>query len=203
MTKIVYVRHGETAWNIAGRYQGQTNVELSDKGREQAARLAAHFPVPGITAIYSSSLVRAQETAAAVGAKLSLPVTPLDALKELNFGDWEGLTYEQIVNGWPKAIEDFFQRPDILEIPNGETFPKLQQRALSCIHSLIQKHPGETIAVFAHGAILRTILTAALHMDLRYVWTIRQFNTAVSIVRYDEDDNTSVELLNSTAHLQM
>jgi alpha-ribazole phosphatase len=98
-------------------------------------------------------------------------------------------------------MANFLQHPDILEIPGGESFPAVQQRAMKRLNELIEKHDGQTIVVVAHGAVLRTMLTAALHMPLQYLWSIRQFNTAVNIVRYDEDANPTVELLNSTAHL--
>ncbi|MDY6268508.1 MAG: histidine phosphatase family protein [Selenomonadaceae bacterium] len=201
MTKIIYIRHGQTEWNISGRYQGQSDVALSPLGTLQAEKLAAHFPVAELSAIYSSTLSRAMRTAECIAERFGLVVQPRAELREINFGDWEGLTYDEITKKWPEALTDFFQHPDRLAIPHGETFPIVQARALGCIRELCQKHTDETIAVVAHGAILRTLLAAALHMDLQYLWTIRQFNTAVSIVCYHEDGTTSVELVNSTAHL--
>ena len=201
MTKIIFVRHGQTEWNVLGRYQGQTDVALSPLGIEQAEKLAAHFPVDKIEAVYSSDLARAMKTASCAADRFGLTVEPRPELRELNFGDWEGLTYDEIVAKWPDARENFFQHPDVLEIPHGESFPKLRERALACIEEIVARHPDQTVAVFAHGAILRTILTAALHMDLQYVWTIRQFNTAVNIVTYTEH-GTTVELINGTGHLK-
>lgn len=201
MTKIIFVRHGQTEWNVLGRYQGQTDVALSPLGIEQAEKLAAHFPVDKIEAVYSSDLARAMTTARCVADRFGLTVEPRPELRELNFGDWEGLTYDEIVAKWPDALENFFQHPDVLEIPHGESFPKLRERALACVEEIVSRHPDQTVAVFAHGAILRTILTAALHMDLQYVWTIRQFNTAVNIVTYTEH-GTTVELINGTGHLK-
>lgn len=201
MTKIIFVRHGQTEWNVLGRYQGQTDVALSPLGIEQAEKLAAHFPVDKIEAVYSSDLARAMKTASCVADRFVLTVEPRPELRELNFGDWEGLTYDEIVAKWPDALENFFQHPDVLEIPHGESFPKLRERALACVEEIVARHPDQTVAVFAHGAILRTILTAALHMDLQYVWTIRQFNTAVNIVTYTEH-GTTVELINGTGHLK-
>ena len=201
MTKIIFVRHGQTEWNVLGRYQGQTDIALSPLGIEQAEKLAAHFPVDKVEAVYSSDLVRAMMTARCVAARFGLTVEPRPELRELNFGDWEGLTYDEIVAKWPDALNNFFQHPDVLEIPHGESFPKLRERALDAVEKIVACHPEQTVAVFAHGAILRTILTAALHMDLKYVWTIRQFNTAVNIVTYTEH-GTTVELLNGTGHLK-
>jgi alpha-ribazole phosphatase len=201
MTKIIFVRHGQTEWNIAGKYQGQSDVELSSKGIEQAKCLAKAFPVKKLDAVYASDLKRAMVTAGIAVKKFQLPVQPEQAFREMDFGAWEGLTYAQIAAGWPEAIDNFFKRPDLLTVPDGETFVKLQDRAVTCVHELLRMHPDQTIAVFAHGAVLRTVLAAALHMPLRYLWSLRQDNTAVSIVRY-EHDNTTVELLNSTAHLR-
>ena len=201
MVKVVFVRHGQTEWNVSGRYQGQSDVALSAAGVDQAEKLAANFPVAHIDAIYSSDLIRARVTAETVAKRFALEVNLEPAFRELSFGDWEGLTYEQIVASWPDAMKNFLAHPDILNIPHGESFPEVQQRAMSRLQELIQKHEGQTIMIAAHGAVLRTMLTAALHIPLQYLWSIRQFNTAVNIVRYDAEGNPTVELLNSTAHL--
>lgn len=201
MTKVIFIRHGQTEWNVTGRYQGQSDVKLTEEGKQQAVKLAEHFPVAEVAAIYASDLCRAMVTAETVAEKFGLKVQPEPAFRELSFGEWEGLTYPQIVENWEDAMANFMQHPDIMEIPGGESFPEVQQRAMTRLNKLIQKHEGQTIVVVAHGAVLRTMLTAALHMPLQYLWSIRQFNTAVNIVRYDSDANPTVELLNSTAHL--
>lgn len=201
MTKVIFIRHGQTEWNVTGRYQGQSDVHLTEEGKLQARKLAENFPVQDVDAIYASDLNRAMVTAETVAAKFGLPVQAEPAFRELSFGAWEGLTYPQIVEKWEDAMANFIQHPDILEIPDGETFPAVQKRAMARLNELIRKHDGQTIVVVAHGAVLRTILTAALHMPLQYLWSIRQFNTAVNIVCYDTEANPIVELLNSTAHL--
>ena len=201
MTKVIFIRHGQTEWNVTGRYQGQSDVQLSEEGRQQAVKLAENFPVERVDAIYASDLQRAMVTAETIAKQFGLSVQAEPAFRELSFGDWEGLTYQQIVDKWEDAMANFLQHPDILEIPGGESFPAVQQRAMKRLNELIEKHDGQTIVVVAHGAVLRTMLTAALHMPLQYLWSIRQFNTAVNIVRYDAGANPTVELLNSTAHL--
>jgi alpha-ribazole phosphatase len=201
LTKVIFIRHGQTEWNVTGRYQGQSDVKLTEEGKKQAEKLADNFPVAKVDAVYASDLCRAMVTAETIAAKFGLKVQAEPAFRELSFGDWEGLTYQQIVDKWEEAMANFLQHPDILEIPGGESFPAVQQRAMKRLNELIEKHDGQTIVVVAHGAVLRTMLTAALHMPLQYLWSIRQFNTAVNIVRYDSDANPTVELLNSTAHL--
>lgn len=201
MTKFILVRHGQTEWNLCGRYQGQSDTELSAAGIKQAEILAEHFPADKIDAIYSSDLKRAFITAEKVGEKYQCPVIKEPAFREICFGDWEGLTYEQITEKWPYALADFFQRPDILEIPNGESFLAVQTRAVNKIKELAASNNDKTLAIFAHGAIIRTILAAAVNSPLRYLWSFRQDNTAVSIIIYD-CGGFMLQLANSTEHLR-
>lgn len=202
MTRLILIRHGQTEWNISGRYQGQSDVALTKDGIEQAKMLSEHFPVNHVDAIYASNLQRATRTAAIIAEHFGLKVHQEAVFRELSFGDWEGLTYEEIIHQWPEAMEKFFQYPDLLEIPNGETFQQVQNRAMERLDTILHDFEGgdHTVVVVAHGAILRTILAAQLNMSLRYVWRIRQFNTAVNIVRYD-DGIPTIELMNSIAHL--
>ncbi len=200
MTKLVLVRHGQTEWNIDGKFQGQSDVQLSEEGIRQAEALAQNFPVESVDAIYCSDLTRARTTAECIARRFGLPVQPVKELRELSFGKWEGLTYQEIVSGWPDAMENFLRHPDILQVPNGETFPRLRERAMGFIEKVTAEADGKTLLIVAHGGILRTVLTVMLHMPLQYLWSIRQFNTAVNIVRRDDGEWT-IELLNSTAHL--
>ena len=204
MTRLVLIRHGQTAWNKSGKYQGQSDVALSEEGLEQARCLAEHFPVEKLDAVYASDLSRAMVTAETVAQKFGLEVRPEPAFRELSFGKWEGLTSAEIVAGWPDAMANFLTHPDIMEIPQGESFPQVQQRAMARLKEIVAEHEphDHTVGIFAHGAVLRTILTGIMQMPLSQVWTLSQYNTAVNIVRFDEGRPT-VELLNSTAHLAM
>lgn len=162
MTRIVFIRHGQTEWNVIGKYQGQTDVALSSEGVEQAKLLAENFPLEHLDAIYASDLKRAMVTADCVAKHFGLEVQPEAAFRELNFGDWEGLTYEEIVSQWPEAMENFLEHPDRLLIPNGESFGDLQKRAMHRVREIVAQESGKTVAVVAHGAILRTILCLSL-----------------------------------------
>ncbi len=199
MTKVIFFRHGETKWNILGKYQGQSDIELTEKGKKQGKLLARYFPSDKLDAIYSSDLSRAMETAGYVAEKFNLTVNPEKAFREMNFGEWEGLTYEEIVTKSPEGMKNFMIRPDILKVPGGENFQILQDRAVKRLSELIKIHENQTIAIAAHGGVLRTILAAALEMPLRNLWRIRQYNTAVSSVIYGE--SPIVEFVNNTEHL--
>ena len=201
ITKIILVRHGQTAWNLNGHYKGQSDVPLTERGKKQAELLRDHFPVAQVAAIYSSDLCRARVTAETIAEHFDLPVQQEPAFRELAFGDWESLTYQQIVEGWPEGMANFLEHPDIMRIPHGETFAEVQQRGMKRLRELSAKHAGGTFVVVCHGAILRTILCAVLGMPLANVWRIRQFNTAVDILTLDKDNFPQLELLNSTEHL--
>lgn len=200
MMKLLLIRHGQTDWNLLGKYQGQTDIALSGEGIRQADLLAQNFPVDTLDIIYTSDLQRAFMTAERLAEKFSAPLYADKALRELNFGAWEGLTYQEIAERWPQEVKNLFGAPEKLQIPEGETFLMLQRRAMDKIHEIRAENEGKNVAVVAHGAISKAILTALLHIPLHYVWTLRQDNTAVNILRFD-DEFVSVELLNGISHL--
>lgn len=202
MTKLILVRHGRTLWNSSGKFQGQSDVELSEEGISQAKKLAENFPVAHIDRVYSSNLQRAYVTGEIIANKFNVPIIKDERLREVCFGSWEGLTYDEIHEKWPKEIETMFSTPDVLTMPNGESFAQVQKRGVEALLDIVHKHPDETIVITAHGGILRTLLAYTLHMPLRYIWTLRQDNTAVNIVAF-YGDKINVELLNSTAHLSL
>lgn len=202
MTKLILVRHGQTAWNKWGKYQGQADIELSELGKEQAEKLGENFPYENIAAVYVSPLQRARETGEAVARKFGLNVVPCNEFMEISFGEWEGLTYEEINAAWPDVHSGMFDRPDIVRCPQGEGFFDVQARAATKLMELVQKHKDETFVIAAHGGVNRTLLCYLLDMPLRYMWRIRQDNTAVNVITFYEDGRRTVDLMNSTQHLQ-
>ncbi len=203
MIKIIFVRHGRTLWNSTGRYQGQSDIELSEEGICQAKKLAQNFPVDNIDVVYSSPLKRAYNTGKLIADKFKVPIFADDRFREINFGDWEGLTYDQISAKWGNKLDYMFEHPDIAEIPNGESFVQVQKRAIEGVKEILQSNEGKTVVITAHGGVLRTILAHYLYMPLRYIWSLRQDNTAVNIITYYENNKHNVELINSTAHLSI
>lgn len=201
MITIHLVRHGETIWNKSGKYQGSTDIPLSNKGIEQAEKLAEYMKHTPITAVYSSNLIRAKVTAEMIAKPHHLSVKSYAQLQELCFGDWEGLTFDEIESRWPGAIEKMYTTPSELEIENGETFQQMQERAFSCLQSILKQHKdGDTIVLVCHGGTNRVLLCSLLQLPIDFSWTIRQANTAVSTVWYNGDRNY-LALLNSTIHL--
>ena len=200
MTKVILVRHGQTVWNHEFKYQGHSDIALTEAGLQQAELAAKRLTNENITAVYASDLCRALRTAEAIAGKFNLSVTSLPGLREIKFGEWEGMTYEGIYARWPGIMDQMFTCADEMKIPGGETFRELQTRAVGAVKDLIQKHPDETIAVVTHGGTIRTILCAALNMHLNYVWNIKQDNTAVNMIEYYEE-RVIVSLVNDVHHL--
>ncbi|HWR28537.1 MAG TPA: histidine phosphatase family protein [Negativicutes bacterium] len=200
MITIFFIRHGQTLWNKEFKYQGHSDIELSEEGLQQANRVALRLRREPFSAIYSSDLSRAVVTAEKVAQYHSLPVVPMSEFREVGFGEWEGLKYDQICAGWSAEIEKFFRFPSQVEIPGGESFHGVQKRTNEGLEVLRQRHDGECIAVVTHGGAIRTMLCSALGIPLDSLWSFRQDNTAVNIVEYEERKNI-LRLVNDVNHL--
>lgn len=201
MTRIMLVRHGVTEWNNKGRIQGQSDTNLAPDGVHQSRLLTAHFPFDIVDAIYSSDLHRAFTTAEVIASRFNLDIIPVKEFREINFGEWEGKTFEEVAKEDPVEFKKFFLQPDMLLIKGGETFAEVQNRAITMLKRIVhdigdKKH----IVIVSHGAVIRTIIAYILEMPLRKLWTLKQHNTAVNILRVD-DGAYSLELLNGIYHL--
>jgi len=156
-TTLFLVRHGETDWNAAGRWQGQTDVPLNPRGREQAREVAGRLRSVGLAAIASSDLLRARTTAEIVAAELGLAVSHLDAaLRERRFGCFEGLTREEVVARFPEAWARYLADPGPAP-PGGESREELLGRLLPAVVSAAVRLPGPVLVVM-HGGAMRALL---------------------------------------------
>lgn len=201
MSKVIFVRHGETLWNEAKRYQGHSDGSLSEKGLQQAGRVARRLVDEAIAAVYSSDLVRAVQTAGVIAQPHSFQPISLPELREVNFGLWEGLTYEKIMTGWPEMLSTAYSQPEQASIPGGESFPEVQKRAVKGLLKCIADHQEETIVVVSHGGTLRMLLCDALGLAIRNMWSLRQDSAAITIVEYFGASRV-VSLVNDTCHLR-
>jgi len=200
VTKVILVRHGQTFWNLELKYQGHSDIALTDLGISQAKQVAERLATENISAVYASDLSRAYHTAEFIAHKHKLTVIAMPEFREISFGEWEGLNYSKINDQWPEVMNKLFTHPDEIRIPGGETFRELKERSQSAIERLIAQHEDDTIVVVSHGGTIRTLLCAALDIHLNRVWNIKQDNTAVNIVEY-YPDRTMVALVNDTHHL--
>ena len=200
MLRIFLIRHGETEWNRQNRLQGHSDMHLSPEGFHQASMLAEHAPFHHVDAIYSSDLTRALSTAEVLAKKFNLKVKKMPALREMNYGDWEGRYISDLVKESPKEFGKFFTDPERCHPPHGETFLECQARVMIGIREIIANHENQRVIAVSHGAAIRLILGAALDVPIHKMWAIAQFNMALNVLRVDDGDFT-VELMNSTQHL--
>lgn len=200
-TTLILLRHGETEWNLTGRWQGQdANTPLTERGREQARVVARRLSAYPIEAIYSSDLSRAFETAQIVGGMLGLDPAPEPGLRESNIGAWTGLTWDDITERFPEQVAAMFAGEDVRR-GGGETYGELHDRLQAAVDSIITRHPGQTVLVVTHGAALRSLVAHVLGASLTQLHRIAiGGNTALSIVQVDHGALRLVTY-NDTAHL--
>lgn len=167
VTRIVAIRHGETAWNVDTRLQGHLDIPLNATGRWQAQRTAGALVEEGISAIYSSDLLRALQTAQALGSALSLPVVTDTRLRERAFGVFEAHTYAEIDARWPADARRWMQREPDFAPEGGESLREVYVRCLDAVGALAEAHAGQTIALVAHGGVMDCLYRAATQLDLQ------------------------------------
>ena len=165
-TRVLAIRHGETAWNVDGRIQGQLDVPLNDTGRWQVHRLALAVADEGISAIYSSDLLRALETAQAVARGCGQAITTDVGLRERGFGVFEGLSYAEINRRWPEQAARWRKRDPDFAPEGGESLRQFSERSVGTVTRLAGLHPGETIAIVSHGGVMDCLYRAASRVAL-------------------------------------
>ena len=161
MTELWIVRHGQTDWNVEGRYQGQADQPLNAVGLAQAAAAAAQLQTQNFTAIYSSDLQRARVTAEIIAAQLGLPVQIDRRLREVNQGEWEGMLTADIqaryVAAWSARQQDRLHAAP----PGGESLAQVAARVLPAVDEITRRHPHAAILIVAHGLVLGVVRCAA------------------------------------------
>lgn len=202
MTRICLVRHGETDWNAARRIQGSRDIDLNEGGRRQALCAARSLVGKGITALYSSDLMRAWNTASAIGRALGLTPRPAPQMRERNYGVFEGLTYEEASVRYPVAYERHRARDPEFDYETGETLKTMYQRVSGKLETLAKIHGGETIAVVVHGGVLDIIHR---HVRQASLETRRDFEIPNAGLNWLAHDGSSwcIEAWAETDHLKV
>lgn len=200
--KIYLIRHGETNTNREKRYVGWTDVDLSAGGYQQAEKLSRRFAAENIASLYSSDLKRAENTAAFIGKAQGLkPITALQ-LREINFGEWEGLTHDEIEESYGEKVKKWIDDPFEHLPPRGESLADVSRRAESFLEEITANYgSGEAVVVVSHGGVIRVLLHSFLNLSMQQFWDITIDNASVSLV-WRERSNYHVVYVNDTAHLQ-
>ncbi|WP_336613873.1 histidine phosphatase family protein [Campylobacter sp. RM12654] len=197
MINLILLRHGQTNWNKEGRYQGQIDTDLSDLGKEQAKKLALALKNIQIDFFIASPLKRAYETACESAKFHNKEVLKDERLLEINHGTWEGRLSSEIEQD---LLKKWKQTPHLVKMPNGESLEDILNRVKLAINDYITKYDGKTIAVFAHDAVNKVIISHLLNAPLSSFWNITQDNTCINILEIS-NDLAKIITLNNTSHL--
>ena len=202
MTRIILVRHGQTEWNRVERFRGRADVPLNETGLAQAEVTGKRiFNEWRPEAVYSSPLSRAVRTAEIIAGHFDLSVQVHPGLTDIDYGQWQGLTPEEVRERWPEMIDDWYNKPDSIRIPGGETLEELRTRLLRAIGELVKRHDGQTIVVVGHIVINRIILLGVLGLSNDRFWRLHQDTCAINCFKAEGGDFTLVSL-NDTCHLR-
>jgi broad specificity phosphatase PhoE len=186
MTRLCLVRHGQTDWNLEGRYQGQSDVPLNANGRAQARSLAQQLQGQPFIAVYTSSLQRAKDTADLVAAAVHLPVTPEPRLAEINQGEWEG----QLINVIKARYAELWRQrtidPASVRPPGGETVAEVAGRVYAALNDMAHLYPVGPVLVVSHGLALATVICKVRGLPVGQAYTVIPDNAKPLWVDWEE-----------------
>jgi broad specificity phosphatase PhoE len=194
------VRHGESTWNAERRIQGQLDPPLTERGREQARRLAARFRGRQAASLYTSDLCRASQTAEPVEQVLGLKAVPLRGLREIALGGWEGRTREELIAEFPELWSAWAKEPDWDIVPGGEGAERFERRVKATLADLFDTHPGGDVVVVTHGGVIQTALAGVVGRRTRGVFPFVIHNASLTVLQRF-GGRTVVTLVNDTCHL--
>ncbi len=201
MTKIILVRHGHVEGIDPPRFRGRLDLPLTEKGRTQALATAGRIESSWRpSAVYTSPMSRAVDTGAAIAGRFNLEIRRDARLTDLDYGQWQGLTYEEVKSRWPHEWETWNRTPQLARIPGGEPLLNLQARLVDCLVEIAGQHPTDTIVIVGHDRVNRAILLLALDLPLSRFWYISQGPCAINELELREGQ-FSVMSLNETHHL--
>lgn len=200
---FVLLRHGEAQGNREFRYLGSTDAPLTARGEEQAAQLAAALAVYPLSAIYSSPLSRARQTADRVGVAKHLAVTIEPALREQEYGAWEGQTRAEVQAAYPAALAAW-ERGEAAP-PDGESLDGVRERVVALADRLAREHVDQMIALVSHVGPIKSLVTAALGVPVAAVYRMWLDTASICVVDWRGDASGSftgsLRVFNATAHL--
>ena len=200
-TRIIAIRHGETAWNVDTRLQGHLDIALNSKGLWQAAQVARALAGEPVEAIYTSDLQRAWHTARAIAQTTEAHLVASRDLRERCFGSFEGKTYAELEAQWPEEALRWRKREPDWAPPGGESLLALRQRISSTVTVMAQQHLGGQIVLVAHGGVMDVLYRLATGQELQAPRTWQLGNAAINRLLWASEGLTLVGW-GDTAHLE-
>lgn len=180
MFKLIIARHGETAWNTADIFRGRVNIGLSEAGLKQAEQLGEYLNREKIQAVYCSPLPRAFQTAEAVARRFQIKPQPVDELTDLDFGEWEGKSREEVMTKYKTVYEQWLERPDLVQIPGAESLAEATERSLTAVDRIKAQNQDATVSIITHRVITKILICALLGLDTSHFWNIEHSTCGVT-----------------------
>jgi len=223
MTRIILVRHGQTAWNVGSgageRFRGRVDLPLDDTGLAQAQAVALvldplslgqrtkgdkyraqRLADRPIVAVYSSPLKRAVETARPTAQQLGQLVQLLPGIIDINYGDWQGLSPAEVAQAHPHLYPRWLETPHRVKFPNGESLHQVRLRGMTALKEVCARHEGQVILLVAHQVVNKVLVCAMLGLASSHFWRIQQDNACLNVFEHHDGIFTAV-LINDTCHL--
>ena len=182
MTRIWLIRHGEPVEEARNRCYGSFDFELSAAGRMQMAQVSEYLKPEPVAAVYTSPLSRALESARIIAAAHSCPVEVMSDLREIDFGEFEGLQYDEIATRYPDLYRQWMETPTEVRFPNGECFSGMRARVLKAFDTIQRERAGQTAAIVSHGGINRILIAWALQMPDNSIFRLAQDYAATNLL---------------------
>ena len=200
-TRVYLIRHGATVLSAEDRFAGAVDVLLSDGGRDQARKLGQRLASEEITVAYASPMKRTMETAQLIVAPHRIAVQPVDGIREIAHGRWEGMTRQDVEKEFPEEYERYEEDPFSFAPVDGESGLSVTARALPTLLDIVAKHDGEGIVVVSHKATIRLLLSSLLGFDPRkYRDRLDQSPCGLNIIDFKDVAHARLTLFNDTSH---
>ena len=203
MTKLLLIRHGQTAYNQEKRYSGSQDISLNQEGMKQMRKLRQRLcQLPyTIDKVFSSNLQRAIQSAQIIFPDIQPEQLP--ALREMHFGVFEGLLYEEVQRAYAELHKAWLKDPLTVTIPQSEPLCDFSKRVLDSVSAVLHTYKNKTIAIVCHGGPIRILLCAIAGQPLQNIWKIRLDNSALTVIHYDNGSPPVIVMNNDVSHLSV
>jgi alpha-ribazole phosphatase len=196
-TQLYLIRHGEVENRYHRIFGGKIDMELSPRGHQQAQGLARYLQNTKFTAIYASPMKRAQQTLAPLAAQHPFPPVTLPDLREVDFGEWTGLSWQEVKERYKVSAYEWLDQLDRAAIPGAESAREFRARVEPCLQRILHECPGQTVVIVCHGGVIRMLLSILLELPITKLAAFDVEYASVSVVSY-LPHKTELELLNLT-----
>jgi len=202
MTKVYLVRHGQTAWNVGEVFRGRADIPLDEIGKKEAHLAGKALKDASLNAIYSSPLSRSMETAEHIARFHELSVIPLNAIIDISYGEWEGLSREKVEGKYPDLYKLWVEEPHTVRFPKGESLEEVRACTMAALDEFVAAHENENIVLVAHRVPNKVICCALLGLDNSNFWRIQQDTACTDLFSY-RDGQWIIIYLNDTSYLKV